>query len=62
MKAIITIIDDDGKVLEKERMIYPTNEFIDGTEGNDISICKHAVFEFHIRRLLDEEDRKGGKE
>ena len=47
MKAIVTIIDDDGVVLRKDLVIYPVEERI-GREP----LLKRARFHFEITRAL----------
>ena len=62
MKAIITIIDDNGEVLDKDHLIFPIKE-----EIVDISPyqppLKKTIFKFEITQLsrLWPYDEKGGE-
>lgn len=49
MKALITIINDYGQVMEKERVIEPVNEF---EETNKVGIStKTTVFQFMVKQM-----------
>ena len=50
MKAIVTIIDDDGRVREKDKVIMPYNENIDAPK-NSIP-TKTTYFRFGITECL----------
>ena len=50
MKAIVTVIDNDGRVLEKDKVIMPYNEVIDTPK--DCVPTKTTYFRFGIAECL----------
>ena len=48
MKAVVTIIDDDGRILEKDKVIEHSKEVIDVGEGSITTITTY--FNFMIKR------------
>lgn len=50
MKAIVTIIDDDGRVREKDKVIMPYDEIIDAPKSSIPT--KTTYFRFGITECL----------
>lgn len=46
MKAIVTVLDDDGRIIEKDKVIFPCDEHLNGSE--DYVVTKTTVFRFGI--------------
>ena len=55
MKAIVTVIDDNGRVIEKDKVIPPYNEAI-SVEGIPTKI---TYFRFGITELYEGQKLKG---
>lgn len=53
MKAIVTVIDDNGRVIEKDKVIPPYNEAISGEEIP----TKTTYFRFGITELYERQKR-----
>lgn len=51
MKAFITVIDDNGKVICKDYVLAPSEERIDSNP--DLPPIKESIFRFVIRHLAD---------
>jgi len=49
MKAIITVIDDDGKIIEKKKVIRANQEKLESDGG---VLIKKALFAFTITELI----------
>ena len=52
MKAFITVIDDNGKVICKDQVLAPVKEEIIDSNPNQLPI-KEARFSFAITQLAD---------
>ena len=50
MKALITVIDNDGRIIEKNKVIMPYDEIIDA--HTDCVATKTTCFRFEITELL----------
>lgn len=55
MKAIISVFDDDGKMVAKEQAIEPYLETISYDFSNMCKV-KHAEFKFKIAKLMMEDN------
>lgn len=53
MKAQITIVDDNGKIIYKDYILEPIEDTIVGTSG-DVPI-REVRYGFTIRQLMDKE-------
>lgn len=51
MKAFITVVDDNGRIICKDQMILPIKEEITGDEFE--FPIREARFNFNIRELVD---------
>lgn len=52
MKAFVTVINDYGEVVEKDKMITPIDEFI-YNDPKDIIVTKKTVFRFSVTEALN---------
>lgn len=53
MKAIITVINDYGEVVEKDKIITPVEEYITSIP-KDMVTTKTTVFKFSITEALNQ--------
>ena len=53
MKAIVTLIDDNGEVIETDKILAPTEEYIDLPP--DGIATKTTTFMFKYKKLLSQE-------
>ena len=60
MKAIVTVIDDDGRVIKKDDVIMPYNETINSTK--DCVATKTTYFRFGITECIYDKHINGKAE
>lgn len=51
MKAVVTIIDDNGRIIDKDKIIFPYDEHINGAK--DCIATKTTIFRFGITECID---------
>ena len=56
MKAIVTVINDYGEVVEKDKVIKPFDEYIT-SNPKDIVNTKTTVFKFAITEALNQHQK-----
>lgn len=56
MKAIVTIINDDGDIIEKDKVLTPCDEYITNYPS-DIIPTKTTVFRFSITEALNQHQK-----
>jgi hypothetical protein len=54
MKAIVTVINDYGEIVEKDKLLTPIDEYIN-YNPKDMTHTKTTVFRFGITELLDQD-------
>lgn len=58
MRAVVTVINDEGEVVEKDKIIMPYEEYITNNP-KDIAPIKTTIFRFGINEALNQHEKVG---